>query len=123
MCVPTWRLDFNERDACLDEPACHETALAERCAAVGVTDVGGLGLQIERLDPRAEHHLRGLMIERLMVLDLIGGSTACERGFQFLEQAEAATQAVTSDGRCEVIWRTIGIGHDKRRELDAEKTG
>jgi hypothetical protein len=39
--------DFDEGDACFDEAAGHEAALAEAAAAVGIANGGGLGGKVE----------------------------------------------------------------------------
>ncbi len=67
-------------------------------AAIGVANLGRLGIQIECLDARAEHHMSGLAIEGLVVADLLGGAAAGEWSFQLLEQIQSALETRSGHG-------------------------
>ena len=61
--VPAVRADLDEGHARLDEPAGEQAALAERVAAVGVTERRRLFVEVERLHPGREDHAGRLLVE------------------------------------------------------------
>ncbi len=121
--VPAARGDLHERDARLHQPAGQQAALAEGVAAVGVAEGRVFLLQVERLHPGREDHVRRLLVQRRVIRHPIRASRAGEPvALQGTQQSQPAGEPVFTGGQGHVGGRLQGVGHGERLVIHAQET-
>ena len=119
--VPVAQADFDERHARLDQPSSQQAASAKIGLTVRFAHRLGLTAQIEGFHSRAEHHLRGFLVEPAMFRYFRCGR-AVRGGFQVVEQPEATFVPGGVGRRLDVVGQAIGTGHGERIVVGAQQT-
>jgi hypothetical protein len=97
---------LDERHAMLDEPTRQQTALAEQITAVGVAQLLGFLIQVERLRGARAHEGNGALVGAAVALGWDGGARVQEVLLHFTEQLNAGGCALGADavGESEVFY-------------------
>src|SRR5262249_61601597 len=93
-----------------------QSAVAEWSAAVPGAEGSLLLTDVERRQPRTEHHLRRARVEMAMVLDQLCPAGLREILFEVLQQIDTAAEALVADAA-----RQLDIARHLRRIADHER--